>query len=78
MSYRVEEDVVLDNLLVRAIPILGLGQVPSGDVLLGDAGLEKQVAGTLSAPAQGAQNHGCGLAAERLLARLDVVADLGD
>lgn len=69
---------MLGNLLVRASAVLGLGEVPPSDVLLRDSGLDKQVAGALSAPAQGTQHHGRGLAAERLLTRLDVPADLLD
>lgn len=67
---------MLSNLLVRAVSVLGLLDVPAGDVLLRNTGLDKQVNGTLATSAQSAKNHDCRLAAEGLLSRCDILADL--
>lgn len=75
-TYSVEENVMLSNLLIWTLSVLGLLQVPPGDVLLRNASLDEQVASTSAATAQGTEDH-CGrLAAKSLLGGSNVASDL--
>lgn len=72
----VDEDVRLDDLGVRAVALLGLGQIPLLD--LGTPDLLEQVDGARAAAAQGAEHKAGGLAAGDLFAGGDVLLQLGD
>lgn len=72
----VDENVRLDNLRVRAVARLGLGQVPLLDLAAAD--LFEQVDGAGAAAAEGAQDQAGGLAAGDLFTGGDVLLELGD
>ena len=72
----VDEDVRLDDLGVRAVALLGLGEIPLLD--LGAADLLEQVNGARAAAAQGTKDQAGGLAAGDLLSGGDVFLELGD
>lgn len=72
----VDEYVRLDDLGVRPVTLLGLGQIPLLD--LGAADLLKQVDGARAAAAQRAEDQAGGLAAGDLLAGGDVLLQLRD
>jgi hypothetical protein len=72
----VDEDVRLDDLRVRPVALLGLGQVPLLDLAAPD--LLQQVDGARAAAAQRAEHQARGLATSHLLAGGDVLLQLGD
>ena len=72
----VDENVRLDNLWVRAVALLGLGEIPLFDLAAAD--LLEQVDGAGAAAAQGAEDQAGGLVAGDLFSGGDVVLELGD
>lgn len=72
----VDEDVRLDDLRVRPVALLGLGQIPLLDLAAAD--LLQQVDGARAAAAQSSEHQARGLAASHLLASSDVLLQLGD
>ena len=72
----VDENVRLDNLWVRAVALLGLGEIPLFDLAAAD--LLEQVNGAGAAAAQGAEDQAGGLVAGDLFSGGDVVLELGD
>jgi hypothetical protein len=67
---------VLSNLLIRTLSCLSFLDIPTGNVLLRNASLQEQVNGTSATSAKRTQNHGGRLAAQGLLCRCEVLADL--
>jgi hypothetical protein len=65
-------------LLVRAVTVLGLGEIPASQVLLRKTSLEEQVAGTGTASTKGAQDESSRLTSQLLLAFCKVLANLLD
>lgn len=72
----VDKNVRLDDLWVRAVALLGLGQIPLLDLRAAD--LLEQVDGAGAAAAQSAEDEAGGLAAGDLFAGGDVLLELGD
>ena len=75
-TYSVEENIMLSNFLIWTLSVLGLLQVPPGDVLLGNASLDEQVTSSSAATAQSTEHHGGRLAAKSLLGGSNVASDL--
>jgi len=67
---------VLSDFLVRAVTVLGLSEIPAGEVFLGKTSLEEQVAGTGTTSTKGTQDEGSGLTSKLLLAFSKILANL--
>ncbi len=72
----VDEDVRLDDLGVRAVTLLGLGEIPLLDV--GAANLLEQVNGARAAATEGAKDQAGGLASSDLLTGSNILFELSN
>lgn len=76
MSSSTMERASENLLLVRTVTVLGLGEIPAGEVLLRKTSLEEQVAGTGTASTKGAQDESSRLTSQLLLAFRKILANL--
>lgn len=77
-TYRIDEDILVHDLLVGAQPVLGLIDIPANEAALRQTGLDEKIDGATATATQSAHDESSGLATKNLLTSRDILGDLLD